>query len=74
MQKFLTPVNSFLDAVTETLVVSGVSTVTANKVATALDDMTSSKGRAAIRRGWDGKNIKEVQERRHGMTWMSEML
>jgi hypothetical protein len=39
---------SFLDAVTETLVVSGVSTVTANKVATALDDMTSSKGRAAI--------------------------
>jgi hypothetical protein len=39
---------SFLDAVTETLVVSGVNTVTANKVATALDDMTSSKGRAAI--------------------------
>jgi hypothetical protein len=39
---------SFLDAATETLVVSGVSTVTANKVATALDDMTSSKGRAAI--------------------------
>jgi hypothetical protein len=39
---------SFLDAVTETLVVSGVSTATANKVATALDDMTSSKGRAAI--------------------------
>jgi len=39
---------SFLDAVTETLVVSGVSTATANKVATALDDTTSSKGRAAI--------------------------
>jgi hypothetical protein len=39
---------SFLDAVTETLVVSGVSTATANKVATALDETTSSKGRAAI--------------------------
>jgi hypothetical protein len=49
---------SFLDAATETLVVSGVSTVTANKVATALDDMTSSKGRAAIVGA--AKNITEV--------------
>jgi hypothetical protein len=49
---------SFLDAVTETLVVSGVSTVTANKVAAALDDMTSSKGRAAIVGA--AKNITEV--------------
>jgi hypothetical protein len=49
---------SFLDAVTETLVVSGVSTVTANKVAAALDDMTSSKGRAAIVGA--AKNIMDV--------------
>jgi hypothetical protein len=49
---------SFLDAVTETLVVSGVSTATANKVATALDDMTSSKGRAAIVGA--AKNIMDV--------------
>jgi hypothetical protein len=49
---------SFLDAVTETLVVSGVSTATANKVATALDDMTSDKGRAAIVGA--AKNIMDV--------------
>jgi hypothetical protein len=44
----VTGTNNFFDSVFQTLVVSGVSTVTANKVATALDDMTSSKGRAAI--------------------------
>jgi hypothetical protein len=49
---------SFLDAVTETLVVSGVSTATANKVATALDDTTSDKGRAAIVGA--AKNILDV--------------
>jgi hypothetical protein len=49
---------SFLDAVTETLVVSGVSTATANKVAAALDDTTSDKGRAAIVGA--AKNIMDV--------------
>jgi hypothetical protein len=44
----VTGTNNFFDSVVQTLVVSGVSTATANKVATALDDMTSSKGRAAI--------------------------
>jgi hypothetical protein len=44
----VTGTNNFFDSVFQTLVVSGVSTATANKVATALDDMTSSKGRAAI--------------------------
>jgi hypothetical protein len=44
----VTGTNNFFDSVVQTLVVSGVSTVTANKVATALDDTTSDKGRAAI--------------------------
>jgi hypothetical protein len=44
----VTGTNNFFDSVFQTLVVSGVSTVTANKVAAALDDTTSDKGRAAI--------------------------
>jgi hypothetical protein len=44
----VTGTNNFFDSVVQTLVVSGVSTATANKVATALDDTTSDKGRAAI--------------------------
>jgi hypothetical protein len=44
----VTGTNNFFDSVFQTLVVSGVSTATANKVATALDDTTSDKGRAAI--------------------------
>jgi hypothetical protein len=44
----VTGTNNFFDSVVQTLVVSGVSTVTANKVAAALDDTTSDKGRAAI--------------------------
>jgi hypothetical protein len=54
----VTGTNNFFDSVVQTLVVSGVSTVTANKVATALDDTTSSKGRAAIVNAT--KNIMDV--------------
>jgi hypothetical protein len=46
--------NNFFDAAAETFVVSGVSAVTSNQLAKSLDDMTSSKGRAAILAGWDG--------------------
>jgi hypothetical protein len=54
----VTGTNNFFDSVFQTLVVSGVSTATANKVATALDDTTSDKGRAAIVGA--AKNILDV--------------
>jgi hypothetical protein len=54
----VTGTNNFFDSVFQTLVVSGVSTATANKVATALDDTTSDKGRAAIVGA--AKNIMDV--------------
>jgi hypothetical protein len=54
----VTGTNNFFDSVFQTLVVSGVSTVTANKVAAALDDTTSDKGRAAIVGA--AKNILDV--------------
>jgi hypothetical protein len=54
----VTGTNNFFDSVVQTLVVSGVSTVTANKVAAALDDTTSDKGRATIVSAT--KNIMDV--------------